>query len=96
MYAQPASSKTKTAQKKATSERVKKTASLGMPLKRENYVFLGYGIAGILISYVLMIVDNNVDGFISITLCPILLVASYAWIVFAILYRKSDNAHAAG
>lgn len=81
-------SKQSAATKKIAADRVKKKLSLGMPLRKENYVFLSYGIAGIILSYILMIVDSNVDGFISLTLCPLLLIGSYAWIVFAILYRK--------
>lgn len=81
-------SKQSAATKKTAADRVKKKLSLGMPLTKENYVFLSYGIAGIVLSYMLMFFDSNVDGFISLTVCPLFLIASYAWIVFAILYRK--------
>ncbi|MBC8043923.1 MAG: hypothetical protein IAF08_10825 [Rhizobacter sp.] len=59
-----------------------------MPLKRENYILLAIGVAGIMLSYLLMVLDNQVDGFVSVTLCPILLVLSYSEIVFALLYKK--------
>lgn len=69
----------------------KATLSLAMPLRKENYLLIAIGVAVIIFSYVLMAIDNSVDGFISLTLCPILLVAGYAWIVFAILYQQKSE-----
>lgn len=80
--------------KQKSSDRTRKILSLGMPLGRENYIYLAIGVGGILLSYVLMVLDNQVDGFVSITLCPILLLVSYAEIIFAILYKKTDTASA--
>ncbi|MFN3385137.1 MAG: hypothetical protein ACK42Y_00940 [Candidatus Thermochlorobacter sp.] len=79
--------------RKSADRPSKKSAlSLTMPLRKENYLFIAIGVAMIIISYVLMAIDNSVDGFISLTLCPILLIGSYAWIVYAILYHpKSDE-----
>ncbi len=59
-----------------------------MPLEKINYIFLGIGIGLIIIGYTGMALDNRVDGVISLTISPILLVAAYAWIFFALLYRK--------
>ncbi|MDW8466372.1 MAG: hypothetical protein RML35_09420 [Chloroherpetonaceae bacterium] len=70
----------------------KATLSLSMPLRKENYLYIAIGVAVIIFSYVLMAIDNSVNGFISLTLCPILLIAAYAWIVFAILYQQKSEA----
>ncbi|ACF13962.1 conserved hypothetical protein [Chloroherpeton thalassium ATCC 35110] len=76
--------------RKLQAEKVKKEEQLGMPLKRDNYLFLSIGLLGILAGYTMMYLENDVDGFLSLTVSPILLVASYIWVVFAILYRKPD------
>ncbi len=80
-------------EKKKTTERASKKASLSltMPLRKENYLYIAIGVAVIIASYVLMAIDNNVDGFISLTLCPILLIGAYAWIVYAILYHPKSE-----
>jgi len=76
--------------RKSQAEKAKKQQQLGMPLKRDNYLFLSFGVLGILAGYLMMYLENDVDGFLSLTVSPLLLVASYIWVVFAILYRKPD------
>jgi hypothetical protein len=77
--------------KKTTGASKKSSLSLTMPLRKENYLYIAIGVAVIIASYVLMAIDNNVDGFISLTLCPILLIGAYAWIVYAILYHPKSE-----
>ncbi len=77
--------------KKTTGAGKKSSLSLTMPLRKENYLYIAIGVAVIVASYVLMAIDNNVDGFISLTLCPILLIGAYAWIVYAILYHPKSE-----
>jgi hypothetical protein len=80
-------------EKRKSAERSNKKSSLSltMPLRKENYLYIAIGVAVIIASYVLMALDNNVDGFISLTLCPILLIGAYAWIVYAILYQPKSE-----
>ncbi len=80
------------------SEKVKqaksssKKANVAMPLQRENYIFIGIGLIGIMVGYLIMLFDSQVDGFLSLTVSPIILVASYVWIAFALLYKKDHKA----
>src|SRR5277367_4305546 len=69
----------------------KKVPNLGMPLKKENYIMLGIGIGVIILAYILMIMQNTVDGFFGRTLSPIMIIAAYAFIVYAILYKKKEQ-----
>ncbi|WP_294347239.1 hypothetical protein [Prosthecochloris sp.] len=59
-----------------------------MPLEKINYFFIGIGIAVIAFSYIMMYLENSADGYFSLYVSPVLLVGAYAWILFALLYRK--------
>ncbi|UZJ40647.1 hypothetical protein OO006_09825 [Prosthecochloris sp. SCSIO W1101] len=59
-----------------------------MPLEKINYFFIGIGIAIIAFSYIMMYLENSADGYFSLYISPVLLVGAYAWILFALLYRK--------
>ena len=60
-----------------------------MPLAKINYLFIGIGVFVIAFSYTAMYLENRSDGFFSLYVSPVLLVAAYAWILFALLYRKN-------
>lgn len=62
-----------------------------MPFTKENYILLSIGILIILVAYILMAVDNQVDGWISLYLAPYMLVFGYAELVFAIMYNKNGK-----
>lgn len=59
-----------------------------MPLEKINYLLIGIGVAVIAFSYTAMYLENSADGFFSLSVGPILLVAAYALILFALLYKK--------
>lgn len=65
--------------------------SIVMPFTRENYILMVACIAVIILSFTLMAVENEVDGWISLWLSPYLMVAGYAGLAFAILYRKKEK-----
>lgn len=56
-----------------------------MVFGRRNYILLLIGIAAIVIGYVMMRVDNQVDGFISLYVAPIVILGGYLEIIWAIL-----------
>ncbi len=62
-----------------------------MPLGKINYLFIGIGVAVIAFSYTAMYLENSADGYFSLYASPILLVAAYAWILFALLYRRKKG-----
>jgi ABC-type uncharacterized transport system permease subunit len=69
----------------------KKVPPLGMPLKKENYILLAIGVGVIVLAYILMVAENTVDGLFGRTLSPIMIIAAYAFIVYAILYKKKSG-----
>ncbi|NEX12617.1 hypothetical protein CR161_09030 [Prosthecochloris sp. ZM] len=75
----------------AKNSKTKKAAPKPMPLEKTNYIFLGIGIAIIAFGYSGMALENSVDGLFSLTISPVLLVGAYAWIIFALLYRKQKK-----
>ena len=66
-----------------------------MVFGRKNYVLLLVGVAAIVIGYVMMRIDNQVDGFISLYVAPIVILAGYLEIIWAIV-ASPDKDEAAG
>ncbi|MDX2128808.1 MAG: hypothetical protein SFU91_07210 [Chloroherpetonaceae bacterium] len=77
--------------KKADSDKQKKLDSLSLPLEPENYVLIGIGCFGLLVGYLLMAYDNNVDGFFSRTFSPVIIIASFVWMFYAILHKPKPK-----
>ena len=67
-------------------KKMKKDESL--PFERENYIILGIGLLFIIAGY-MALSGNTVEGFVPLTLAPILLVLGYCVIIpIGIIYRK--------
>ncbi|MBM3163000.1 MAG: hypothetical protein FJZ79_06735 [Chlorobi bacterium] len=62
-----------------------------MPLGTVNYIMIACGALVIAGSYLGMYLERDVDGFFSLYISPLTLVAAYAWIIFAVLYRKKNG-----
>jgi uncharacterized membrane protein HdeD (DUF308 family) len=58
-----------------------------MVFERRNYVLLLIGVALIIVGYVIMRAENEVDGIISLYVAPLLLLAGYLEVIYAILWR---------
>jgi hypothetical protein len=83
---------------KSTTKKAKFDGTL--PLERENYLILGAGLVLIVAGYVALSGDQ-VEGFLPLTLSPILLILGYCVVIPAgIMYRKKaaspDQAPAQG
>lgn len=60
-----------------------------LPLKRENFLIIGIGLATIVAGYIAML-NGSIEGFLSLDLAPTLLVLGYCVIIpLGILYKKS-------
>ncbi|MEE9904268.1 hypothetical protein [Chlorobium sp.] len=59
-----------------------------MPLSTVNYIMIACGSAVIVLSYLGIYLERDVDGLFSLNIAPVLLAGSYAWIAFALLYRR--------
>ncbi len=54
---------------------------------RRNYVLLGIALALVVLGYAIMRIDNQVDGFLSLYVAPILILGGYLEAIYAILWR---------
>ncbi|MDE2997172.1 MAG: DUF3098 domain-containing protein [Bacteroidota bacterium] len=67
-----------------------------MVFTRRNYQMLLLGLALVIVGYVIMRWENEVDGFLSLYLAPLMILGGYLEIIWAILWRhKSDEQTAA-
>lgn len=67
-----------------------------MVFGRKNYVLLLTGITAIVIGYVMMRVDNQVDGFISLYVAPLVILGGYLEIIWAILASPDKESASSG
>ena len=58
-----------------------------MVFTRRNYTLLFIGLALIVVGYVVMRLENAVDGFISLYVAPLLILGGYLEIMYAIMWR---------
>jgi DUF3098 family protein len=56
-----------------------------------NYTLLLLGIGVIVLGYVLMRVENEVDGFISLYVAPLLILGGYLEVIYAILWQPKES-----
>lgn len=61
---------------------------------RQNYVLLLIGIALIVVGYVVMRMENEVDGVLSLYVAPLMILGGYLEIIYAILKRPAPDADA--
>lgn len=81
---------------RASASRRRATTVEGTPVfTRRNYTLLGIALALIVIGYVIMRAENAVDGPISLFVSPILLLAGYLGVIYAILWRPKATAETA-
>ena len=62
-----------------------------MVFERRNYVLLAAGVLAVVIGFVMMRMENEVDGFISLYLAPLLILAGYLEIFYAILWHPKQD-----
>ena len=80
-----------TVSKNKISKTKQVTVKMEMPFTKVNYILMVVGITIILGAFFLMYIDHQVDGFISLTLAPYLIILGYAELIFAIMYRKNEK-----
>lgn len=67
-----------------------------MVFVRKNYLLLLIGVLLVVVGYVIMALENEVDGFISLYIAPILILGGYLEIIYAILWRPKDQTAPSG
>lgn len=63
-----------------------------MVFGRLNYVMLLIAVALIVVGYVVMRAENEIDGFLSLYVAPLILLAGYVLVFISFLIRKDDTA----
>jgi len=62
-----------------------------MVFGRRNCVLLIAGVCVIIVGYVMMRLENEVDGFISLYVAPVLILGGYLEIIYAIMWRPGSK-----
>ncbi len=75
-----------TAESRAT-QKPGQRKSAAMVFVTGNYLLMLLGVALVTIGYVIMRMENEVDGFISLYIAPLLILGGYLEIIYAILWR---------
>jgi len=77
---------------RTSKKRARQTQRNGvMVFERRNYVLLVVGLVMIIAGYVMMRMENEMDGFISLYIAPLILLAGYLEIMYAILWRPAKE-----
>ncbi|TDI73032.1 MAG: DUF3098 domain-containing protein [Bacteroidetes bacterium] len=61
-----------------------------MVFVRKNYLLLLLGLGLVIVGYVIMRLENEVDGFISLYVAPLLILGGYLEVMYAIFYREKE------
>ena len=58
-----------------------------MVFSKQNYLLMILGVVLVIIGYYIMRSENEVDGFISLYVAPLIILGGYLEIIYAILWR---------
>lgn len=82
------------ASSRSTRRRAGKTARpvhRKMVLEKRNYQLIALGVVAIVIGYGLMAFESDVDGLLSLYVAPLVLMAGYLEIIYALLWRPAPD-----
>ena len=77
--------------RRRTPQARKSRRNVRMVFRRRNYLLLLIGVAAIVLGYTLMRIDNEVEGFVSLYIAPLIILGGYLEIIWAILVRPEDE-----
>lgn len=77
--------------KKKRRKSAKQAPNQEMLFGADNYKLIGLGIALIFIGFLAMYLDKNVFGFISMYISPIVILAGFAEIIYAIMKPSREH-----
>lgn len=89
------SKKTRARQASSKASRANQTQRSGknkpvMVFAKRNYLLMILGVVLVVFGYSIMRMENEVDGFISLYVAPLILLGGYLEIIYAILWRPKD------
>lgn len=62
-----------------------------MVFGRRNYILIGIGVLAVVVGFVMMRLENEVDGFISLYVSPLLIMAGYIEVLYGIMADPDGN-----
>lgn len=62
-----------------------------MVFAKRNYLLMLLGVVLVVFGYAIMRMENEVDGFISLYVAPLIILGGYLEIIYAILWRPKDT-----
>lgn len=62
-----------------------------MVFTRQNYLLMVFGVVLVIVGYYIMRAENEVDGFISLYVAPLIILGGYLEIIYAILWRPKSS-----
>lgn len=78
------------AKSRRASREVTKTGG-GMIFGPRNYTWLTAGVLCIVFGFTAMRIENEIRGFISLYLAPVIIVAGFAIVAWSILLKQDEN-----
>lgn len=75
-------------EQKKFSRQKKVTEKRPLIFTSKNYLLMYLGIGLIVLGFILMTMENKVEGFLSLNISPFLIVGGFVELVFAILYSS--------
>lgn len=73
-----------------------RSARRALVLEQRNYALMALGVAMVVVGFVMMRIDNQVESFISLYLSPLIILAGYLEIIYAIMWRPRSSEADAG
>ncbi len=73
------------------AKRRRKKEKKPMPFSALNYKLLGLGVLMVVIGFTAMRLENEVHGIISLYISPVVILAGYITVIYAILKRDKDD-----
>lgn len=76
---------------RSSTQRRQRKGRVSMLFTKQNYLLLIIGVVAVVIGYTTMRIENEVDGFISLYVAPLLILGGYLEIIYAILWRPKEE-----
>ncbi len=81
-------------QRRRQQRRTAKTRGARMVFGKTNYLLLAGAVSLVVLGFALMRIENEVDGFISLYLSPLMVAVGYVGVLVAILHRPAEPVEA--
>lgn len=76
---------------KKNSYKTEVTTPAAMVFTKKNYILLGVSLGIILLGFILMSADKNTYGFLALSVAPVVILAGFTFVFYAILYKDKTT-----